>query len=232
MSKEKTSPPKTSLRKKIVALLTPVITPVLTLGIILGLSYGFWKMGAHNPAAPTNKAKPDDQVGIRFFNVELLGKKSGTRFFSIFADQIEISKDNRYVFFQGKTKPHGEFYNLKDWDQELSAEVQAPNPTPRNIQWEAKRAEYDLQLENLTMYDKVRLITDAGDIVETDEMFWSKQDETLKSTTRSKVLTHKKTYFEADKLDVKTRDKEIVMEGKVYIEMNVGKDQKVEVPGQ
>jgi hypothetical protein len=60
-------------------------------------------------------------------------------------------------------------------------------------------------------------------------MFWSKQEESLKSSTRSRVLTSRKTYFEANKLDVKTRAKEMLMEGKVYIEMNVGSDQRIDV---
>jgi hypothetical protein len=231
MSKQP-SPPKgfKGLYIKVKQTLSQIITPVLALALMFGLGYGFWKLGAHNPAAPQNAApKPDDQIGIRFFNVELRGRKNGTPFFSIFADQIEVSRDNRYVFFKGKTKPHGEFYNLKDWDSELSAEVVGGASRPRNLRWEANRAEYDYSLENLMMYDKVKIITDAQDVVETDEMFWSKHDEALRSSTRSKVLTHKKTYFEANKLDVKTRAKEMLMEGKVYIEMYVGNDQRINV---
>lgn len=221
---------KNTLLARLWATILPTLPPLLGLALILGLGYGFWSLGAHNPAAPVSKPRPDDQIGIRFFNVELRGRKNGTPFFSIFADQIEVSRDNRYVFFQGKKKPHGEFYNLKDWEGEFSSElIGGGAPRPRNLRWEAERAEYDYSLENLMMYDKVKIISDGGDVVETDEMFWSKQEESLKSSTRSRVLTSRKTYFEADKLDVKTRAKEMLMEGKVYIEMNVGSDQRIDV---
>lgn len=210
----------------------PFASALFSLALIALLGYGFWKLGAHNPVAPAGKPRPDDQIGVRFYKVELRGRKNGTRFFSIYADQIEVSKDNRHVFFQGK--PHGEFFNLKNWEAQLSPELTEDENRARHLRWEAQRAEYDMQLENLTMFDQVRIVTDAGDVVETDEMFWSKQEEALRSSTPSRVLTHKKTYFKADRLDVKTREKEMLLEGNVYIEMYVGQDQKiaVEVPGQ
>lgn len=210
----------------------PLLSPLLSLGVIVLLGYGFWKLGVHNPVGPASKPRPDEQIGVRFYKVELRGRKHGTRFFSIFADRVEVSKDNRYVFFHGK--PHGEFFNLKNWEAQLSSDQTQNENTARHLRWEAQRAEYDMQLENLMMFDQVRIITDAGDVVETDEMLWSKQDETLRSSTPSRVLTHQQTFFKADTLEVKTREKEMRLEGNVYLEMYVGKDQKIpmEAPGQ
>ena len=213
--------------------LRPLLPPLLSVALLVGLGYGFWRLGAHNPAAPAVKAKPDDQIGIRFYGVELRGKKQGTRFFSIFADQIEVTRDNRYVFFKGKNRPHGEFFNLKNWEAQLSSEFgENDENKARHLRWEAQRAEYDLQMENLTLSDRVKIISDAGDVIESDEIFWSKQEEALRSSKPTRMLTYKKSYFQSDKLEARTRLKEITLEGHVYLEMYAGPDQQLEVPGE
>ena len=79
---------------------------------------GLWWLSPKNPVAVELPTRPDEQIGLRFYGVELRGRKQGTPFFTIFADEVEVSRDQRYIEFkQGskapKTKPHGEFFNLK-----------------------------------------------------------------------------------------------------------------------
>lgn len=203
----------------------PWMLSLLSLLAIGGMGYGLWKLNARNPAAIEPPPPVDESVALRFYDVELRGRKTGTPFFTIFADIVEVSKDQRYVYFlKGKQKPRGEFFNLKDWEEEGEAEGRR-----RAVRWEAENAEYDTQLQNLRMMDNVKIVTDTEDIIVTDEMLWNRQDETLSSGTRSKVRTHKDTYMESNKLQVKTRDKELYLEGQVFIEMKLGQDQTINI---
>jgi len=209
----------------------PWMLPIFGLLLVLGMGYGFWNLSANNPVGLQLAEKPDEQVGLRFYDVELRGRKQGTPFFTILADEIEVSRDQRYVFFLKKEhKPRGEFYNLKDWDLEESAPGESqPSSERRSVRWTSEHAEYDSRLQNLKMEDKVEIVTDLEDVILTDEMIWSKSEETLSSSTRSKVRTHKKTYMESDKLKVETKDKALYLDGRVFIEMKLGKGQGIDV---
>lgn len=205
----------------------PWMLPMLGLVALLGMGYGFWWLRANNPVGVQLAEKPDEQIGLRFYDVELRGRKDGTPFFTILADEVEVSRDQRYVSFLKKdNKPRGEFYNLKDWESETSDDPDAPR---RSARWTADQAEYDSRMQNLKMTDEVKIVTDLEDVILTDEMIWTKQDETLSSSTRSKVRTHKKTYLESDQLKFETRDKTLFLEGRVFIEMKLGKEQGIHV---
>lgn len=209
----------------------PWMTPVLGLMTVLAMVYGFWWLRANNPVGVQMAEKPDEQIGLRFYDVELRGRKEGTPFFTIMADEVEVSRDQRYVTFLKKdNKPRGEFYNLKDWEREILPEAPPdPEATRRSARWTASRAEYDTRMQDLKMTEGVEIVTDLEDVILTDEMIWRKQDETLSSSTRTKVRTHKKTYLESDQLKFETRDKALFLEGRVFIEMKLGKDQGVNV---
>lgn len=207
----------------------PWMLPVLVLLIIGTSGYGLWKMSARNPAAIEPPAEAQDQVELRFYDVELRGRKEGTPFFVIFADEVEVTRDNRYVNFkEGSHKPHGEFFNLKDWEQDLG-NTDSSEDTRRRIVWEARKATYDRNQQDLRMEENVEVITDTKDIILTDELLWRKQDESLSSQTRSKVRTHKGAYMTADTMDVKTKDQEMYLEGRVYIEMPLKDEQQLDI---
>ncbi len=207
----------------------PWMLPVMVLMIIGVSGYGLWKMSARNPAAIEPPVEEQDQVELRFYDVELRGRKEGTPFFVIFADEVEVTRDNRYVNFkEGANKPHGEFFNLKDWEKDLG-NPDSSEDTRRNIVWEARKATYDRNQQDLRMEENVEVITDTKDIILTDELLWRKQDESLSSQTRSKVRTHKGAYMTADTMDVKTKDKEMYLEGRVYIEMPIKDEQQLDI---
>lgn len=207
----------------------PWMLPVMVL-MIIGLSgYGLWKMSARNPAAIEPPVEAQDQVELRFYDVELRGRKEGTPFFVIFADEVEVTRDNRYVNFkEGANKPHGEFFNLKDWEKDLG-NTDSTEDTRRNIVWEARKATYDRNQQDLRMEENVEVVTDTKDLILTDELLWRKQDESLSSQTRSKVYTHKGAYMTANTMDVKTKDKEMYLEGRVYIEMPIKDEQQLDI---
>lgn len=200
---------------------------ILFIGFILG---GLWWLSPKNPVAVELPARPDEQIGLRFYGVELRGRKQGTPFFTIFADEVEVSRDQRYIEFKTgskapTTKPHGEFFNLKDWES-LDGDG-ADNP--RSMTWEANQATYDSQLQNLHMQKSVEILTDLQDIIQTDDFLWNKQEQTMTSNTRSKIKTHQETYLEANNLKVETETKNMVLEGRVFIEMKIGDDQVINV---
>jgi len=202
----------------------------VSIGSVIGMGWGLWKMGAYNPVGnKITNTKADDNIGMRFFNVTIQGRKEGTPFFTIIADKIKLNKDLNYVTFEtGKKKPHGQFYNMKDWEDDKKDTSEGPEKK-RDVTWESDLAFYDMSTENLRMVDNVILITDAEDTVYTDEMMWNKSTESLSSTKRTKIHTHHDTYMVADNVDVKTRDKEMYLEGHVYIEMDVNSDQKIQI---
>ncbi len=207
----------------------PWMIPVAIIAVV-GLSgYGLWRMSARNPAAVEPPQQVQDQVELRFYDVVMRGRKQGTPFFVIFADEVEVTRDDRYVnFLEGANKPHGEFFNMKNWEKDLG-DGDIDENKRRRIVWEARKATYDRNQEDLRMEEDVKIITDTRDIVLTDDMLWKKSDESLSSTTRSKVRTSKGTYMTADTMDVKTRDKEMYLEGRVYIEMPIKEEQQIDV---
>lgn len=208
----------------------PWMLPVFSVLLILALGFGFWKLSPSNPAAIEPPQRPDEQIELRFFDVELRGRKQGTPFFTILADEAEVSRDQRFVtFLKKKQKPHGEFFNLKDWEKEEGDQPSEGPPKRRALRWEADQASYDFTMQKLTMQKDVRIVTDLDDLILTDEMIWSKQKETLESSTRSKITTHHDSYMESDKLKVETKDKTLYLDGKVFIEMKLGKDQRINV---
>jgi lipopolysaccharide export system protein LptA len=214
------------------------LTSLLSIGVLVGLGamiWGLFKMNPTNPAGVDPPKQPDSQIGLRFQEVELRGRKDGTPFFTIFADEVDVSRDSRYVnFTEGKKKPHGEFFNMKDWEVDIDPEAakaaeSLTEPRRRTITWEAKRAEYDTQKESLRMQEDVLIVTDTKDTIKTDEMIWDRGTQTLESNTRSHIRTHKGTRIDSNKLQAKTQDKELLLEGQVYIEMPLGKDQTLDV---
>lgn len=205
------------------------ILPLLGLATLGGMIFGFWQLSAKNPAAIPPPAPTDESISLRFDNVELHGRKQGTPFFTIYADRVEVTRDQRYVkFLKGKNKPHGEFYNLKDWEPDIDPR-KGPSSLTRAVRWEAENAEYDYQTQSLKMQKNVEIVTDAGDVIKTDEMVWSRNDETLSSSTRSTIDSHDKNHLESDKLKVETRQKNIYLEGRVFIDMDLGENVGIDV---
>ena len=199
----------------------PWMLSVISLMAIGGMVFSFWKMNARNPAAIQHKPEASSNLSLSFEGVELRGRKNGTPFFTIEAEKVEVSKDNRYVnFLKGKTKPHGEFYNLKDWEEDPTGS----EPKRRAITWEANSAKFDTTEQNLDMKGQVRIKTDLEDTIQTDDMLWKKADETLSSNTRTRIHTHHDTYIGANKLKVETKKKALYLEGKVYIDIKIGEE--------
>lgn len=205
----------------------PWMLSVVSLLAIGAMIYGFWRLNASNPAAPKRAEKqPDQSVSLRFENVELRGRKQGTPFFTILAEKVEVSKNNELVtFLKGKTKPHGEFYNLKDWEEDASGAL----PKRRAITWEANKAVFNTTDQNLSMLGEVKIRTDAGDTITTEEMLWNRNEQTLTSNTRTKVHTHQDTYLQSNKLKVETRTKALFLEGQVFIDMKLDQEKVVDV---
>lgn len=204
----------------------PWMLSLVSLLAIGGMIYGFWKLNASNPAAIQPKTKGDDSISLRFEGVELRGRKQGTPFFTIQAEKVVVSKNNDEVtFLKGKTKPHGEFYNLKDWEEDASGAL----PKRRAVTWEADKAVFNTVDQNLSMLGGVKIKTDAGDTILTEEMLWNRNEQTLVSHTRTKVHTHQDTYLESNRLKVETNTKALTLEGQVSIDMKLNQEKVIDV---
>lgn len=203
----------------------PWMLSVLSVLAIAGMFYGFWKLNASNPAAPAPKPQPDSRISLRFEQVELRGRKQGTPFFTILADRVEVGKDDKVTFLKDKQKPHGEFFNLKDWEEDPTGSLSKR----RAITWEANEAVFDTIAQNLTMKGAVRIKTDAGDTIATEEMVWNRNDQTLTSNTRTRVHTHQDTYLQSNRLKAETKDKNLTLTGQVFIDMQLNEEKVVDV---
>lgn len=200
---------------------------LLLIGILIDTSaYFFFRLKPENPAA-VKPPKPNAKIEFRFSKVEVRGSKEGTPFWRIWADEMESSRDQKTIYF--KKNPHGEFFNMKNWEKKFDDDIDEKEEKKRRLTWKAQYAEYDLQQEKLLMKKKVQVLTDAQDIVKTDHLIWDKATETLESKTRSYVTTSKKNYIEANKILIKTQDKEMYLEGQVFINMKINDKQRIDL---
>lgn len=204
----------------------PWMLSVASVLAIVAMGFGFWKLNASNPAAPLPQPQASSNLSLRFENVELRGRKQGTPFFTILADQVQVGKvDEKVTFLKGKNKPHGEFYNLKDWEEDPTGALSKR----RAITWEANQAIFDTVQQNLTMKGAVKIKTDAGDTITTEEMIWNRSDQTLSSNTRTRIHTHQDTYLQSNRLKVETQNKNLTMTGQVFIDMQLNQEKVVDV---
>lgn len=193
----------------------PVLAALLGSGVIVTAGWWLWRNQATNPVAVPVKAQPDPKIELRFHQVELKGRKDGTPNWEIKADQMEVSRDQRFAYFKGE--PRGHFFNLKDWSGKPEGEQKS-----RSFDWSAKLATYDSVDENLTLEGQVHLVTDAKDTLDTEIIRWLSKDEKIYIDKPLKVVGSKKTpKIEAQKATADVKLEIIEFEGKVKIETTV-----------
>lgn len=190
----------------------PAALAICGIGVIGAVAWWFWKIQARNPVAVPVKAQPDPKIELRFHQVELKGRKDGTPNWEIKADQMEVSRDQRFAYFKGE--PKGRFFNLKDWSGKPEGEQKS-----RSFEWNAKQATYDSVDENLTIEGKVHIVTDAKDTLDTEIIRWLSKEQKIYIDKPLKVVGSNKTpKIEAQKATADVKLEIIEFEGQVKIE--------------
>ncbi|MGE5708064.1 MAG: hypothetical protein ACM3YO_07000, partial [Bacteroidota bacterium] len=83
---------------------------------------------ALNPFLPA-PVRMQPQIELQFNKVVMQGRQKGVKRWNIWSKQVQISQDQQFVYFENR--PHGSFYNLKDWAATESASPQpAGQPLP------------------------------------------------------------------------------------------------------
>ena len=161
---------------------------LLSLGLCV-LGYWFFKTNPYNPASIAPPKKSESNIEVSLKKVKIIGRKDGIPFFTIVSDKVDISKpDQRFIYF--REKPGGSFYNLKNWDKPITDE---PPDRYRTFTWKAGYAEFDNVAENLTLRDKIKIVTDDKDVLTTDILRWVNNEDKIYCDSKTKIVGHKGT---------------------------------------
>lgn len=82
---------------------------------------------AMNPFLPA-PVRMQPQIELQFNQVVMQGRQKGVKRWNIWSKQVQISQDQQFVYFENR--PHGSFYNLKDWAATESAPLTQPSGPP------------------------------------------------------------------------------------------------------
>ena len=143
------------------------------------------------------------------------------------AKELEISRDGRYANF--KKDPSGNFINIKDWNK--------PEPSPgmppamerlRSVTWSAKKADYDMVTEELSIEGAVKITTDEQDTVTTERATVQAKDERVTAHRRVKIVA-KKGYpiVEANEMKADAKMETMELNGNVSIDTQLDESQEL-----
>lgn len=197
-------------------------TPVLLTVCVGWVGWYFWSRRAHNPVAVAQPPKPDQEIELRFHDVELRGRKNGVGHWTIHAKNVDVSRDQRYAYL--KDHPEGTFYNIKDWNPSQS---DAPAKS-RSFDWSGKEAEYDSITNNLQIKGNVVIRTDAKEELKSERVnFFSDADKVEVPGKVTIVGDKGKPKIAADKLDADLKLEVLSLQGHVKIDTVVGENQQI-----
>jgi LPS export ABC transporter protein LptC len=197
-------------------------TPLLLVLAVGWMGWYFWTHRAHNPVAVPQPAKPDQEIELRFHDVELRGRKNGVGHSSIEAKQVDVSRDQRIAYL--KDHPKGTFYNIKDWSPSQSDAA----AKSRTFDWSGKEAEVDLFTNNLIIKGDVVIRTDAKEVLKTDRLNFHSDTEKVDIPGKVSIIGDKgKPKILADKLDADLKLEVLSLQGHVTIDTVVGDNQQI-----
>lgn len=230
---------------------TLTLLPVVILLTIAILS---WQRGLRNPVSPQAVTPSNPRIELRLLDVELRGRKAGSKTWAIWAREVEVSRDQNSVYLKGK--PHGTFYNIKDWSRKESPAPLppavlpapagtgfaippppvAPRPTAsperlHTIKWRAQIGEYTFAhpgiTEQLVLRGDVAIESDERDTVSTREVQWLPEENRLICPTRTRLRAHEGTVIEADRAVTNTQLEVLELYGKIDFTVPVKRHQEL-----
>lgn len=198
--------------------------------LIGGVSYWIWKNPIYNPAG-AQVQKPVSDIEVRFSEVIVKGRKEGVPHWTLYCKNVDVERNSPFVFF--KDRPKGEFYNLKDWSKKENTNPGEQNNDLysgklRSFKWEAERAEYNTDNEDLTLFKDVLMTTDEQDKIETQELYWNSLEEKASTPIRTKITAGKGfPLVETDKLNADIRFDILELKGNVEITTELSEEQEL-----
>ncbi len=206
---------------------------ILSICSIATITYWLWKHPIYNPAGPQIQ-EARSEIEVRFKDAVVKGRKNGTPYWTVFSKNVEVERDTPWVFF--KDKPHGEFYNLKDWSKseqnpennEQTNNQENKDERLRTFTWNADKAEYNTETEDLNLKQNVKIITDDKDSIKTEEMHWNNANQKAVSDTRTTIIGHKgHPVIYADKVEGDIKLDILNLKGHVEINTELTEEQQL-----
>jgi len=193
---------------------------------IVGICFWLWKNPIYNPVGPRVQT-PTSQIDIKFKDVIVKGRKDGVPHWILRSKNVESERGTSRVFF--KDKPEGDFYNLKDWSKtDSQIETKESKDRSRSFSWKSESAECNMDTNDLTLRDKVKILTDDKDKIDSDEIVWLNQQEKVFSNKRTKIVSAKGSpEIKADKLEGDVKLDLLKLKGNVEISTELNEEQQL-----
>lgn len=196
------------------------LTPVLVIAGLGGIGYWFYQNRAHNPVAVPAPAKADQQIELRFHDVEMQGRKDGVATWTIQAKQVDVSRDQRFAYL--KNQPKGTFFNLKDWSPKEGQE------RTRSFDWTSREAEYDSVSNDLIIDGDVDITTDANEKLKTNRLEFRAEEERVHIPGPMDMKGEQgHPHIRADQADADLKLEVLDLKGRVRIETMVDEQQQI-----
>lgn len=227
--------------EKVKAFLKIFLSYLVVVIMVGGTGYWLWNNPIYNPIGPKVQT-PQSSIEVRFKDAVVRGRKNGIPYWTVYCKVVESERNSSIVYF--RNKPTGEFYNLKDWSKkDVRKETPVSNTPPatpstipipetneklRTFSWSAETAEYNTDTEDLTLKKKVKLVTDAKDKIDTEELHWSSLQEKATSDKRTKIVAGKGyPIVFADNLEADAKLDVLNLKGNVEITTELSEEQQL-----
>lgn len=215
-------PQKTSRLERLKPLLRPWPVYLLAIAVVGGTIYMVRNRaeGQADPVLPP-AVKLEQNIEIQFGEVIMQGRQKGVQRWVITAPKVSLSRDGRYTTFD--PDPTGKFYNLKDWQ----ATPEKPSEKNRELNWKAKRAEFDSFTEDLSIEGSAVLTTDAGDVIKTERVEYKSRAKQVLMPKPVDIDMKDGTAITANELSANTDAEVLELKGKVDFTTNVNAEAKL-----
>ena len=215
-------PQKTSRLERLKPLLRPWPVYLLAIAVVGGTVYMVRNRaeGQADPVLPP-AVKLEQNIEIQFGEVIMQGRQKGVQRWVITAPKVSLSRDGRYTTFD--PDPTGKFYNLKDWQ----ATEEKPSEKNRELNWKAKRAEFDSFTEDLSIEGSAVLTTDAGDVIKTERVEYKSRAKQVLMPKPVDIDMKDGTEITANELSANTDAEVLELKGKVDFTTNVNPEAKL-----
>ena len=165
--------------------------------------------GVADPILPPS-VQLQQNIEIQFGDVVMQGRQKGVQRWAITSPKVALSKDGRFTYFD--PDPKGEFYNLKDWNEQ---EGGAPSDKTRSMTWTAKKAQFDSFTEDLVIEGKAVITTDTKDVIKTEKVEYKSRAKLVNMPQPVDIVTEKGTHVTADSLEANADAEVFELKGNV-----------------
>ena len=199
------------------------VAALIGVGAVLGASMWFLRHQPRvvSPVLPADTPPLEPQIETAFDQVVLQGRDQGTLRWRIESDRVTASQNQQFITFE--RKPHGVFYNLRDWKDQPDETMRPPGATPepvtpdrtRQVRWHSERAEYDSMLEEMTMTGTASFTMPEGDRLVADRVVYRVRRHQMMADAAMRLWTRDHMRLQAHRATVDTEIEQIELAGAV-----------------